>query len=71
MSTQHDDFDEEETMLEKIKSDIISILIPRLIKKYPSYKNFLMMILNITSIQLENLLLVAHMEILDLQEEKL
>ena len=35
LSTQHDDFDEEKPMLEKIKSDIISILIPRLIKKYP------------------------------------
>ncbi len=29
VSTQHDDFDEEEVMLVKIKSDIISILIPR------------------------------------------
>lgn len=29
ISTQHDDFDEEEAMLAKIKSDIISILIPR------------------------------------------
>jgi len=29
VSTQHDDFDEEEVMLAKIKSDIISILIPR------------------------------------------
>ena len=29
VSTQHDDFDEEATMLAKIKSDIISILIPR------------------------------------------
>lgn len=29
VSTQHDDFDEEETMLAKIKSDIINILIPR------------------------------------------
>jgi S-adenosylmethionine synthetase len=29
VSTQHDDFDEEEAMLAKIKSDIISILIPR------------------------------------------
>jgi S-adenosylmethionine synthetase len=30
VSTQHDDFDEEATMLAKIKSDIISILIPRI-----------------------------------------
>lgn len=29
VSTQHDDFDEEEAMLAKIKSDIITILIPR------------------------------------------
>ncbi|GAA0880504.1 methionine adenosyltransferase [Algoriphagus jejuensis] len=29
VSTQHDDFDVEETMLEKIKADIINILIPR------------------------------------------
>lgn len=29
VSTQHDDFDEEATMLAKIKADIISILIPR------------------------------------------
>jgi len=29
VSTQHDDFDEEATMLAKIKSDIISLLIPR------------------------------------------
>jgi len=30
ISTQHDDFDEESIMLEKIKSDIINILIPRI-----------------------------------------
>jgi S-adenosylmethionine synthetase len=29
ISTQHDDFDEDDTMLAKIKSDLISILIPR------------------------------------------
>nr|MBP6619528.1 methionine adenosyltransferase domain-containing protein [Leadbetterella sp.]MBP8156245.1 methionine adenosyltransferase domain-containing protein [Leadbetterella sp.] len=29
VSTQHDDFDEDETMLAKIKSDIINIVIPR------------------------------------------
>ena len=40
LSTQHDDFDEEKIMLDKIKSDIISILIPRLINKYPSYKKY-------------------------------
>lgn len=37
ISTQHDDFDEEATMLAKIKSDVINILIPRIIKKYPQY----------------------------------
>jgi S-adenosylmethionine synthetase len=37
ISTQHDDFDEESVMLEKIKSDIISILIPRVQKIYPMY----------------------------------
>jgi S-adenosylmethionine synthetase len=39
VSTQHDDFDVEEKMLEKIKSDIISILIPRILKKYPKYSS--------------------------------
>ena len=37
ISTQHDDFDEESTMLAKIKSDLISILIPRVKAKYPLY----------------------------------
>jgi S-adenosylmethionine synthetase len=37
ISTQHDDFAEESLMLEKIKSDIISILIPRVQKRYPMY----------------------------------
>lgn len=37
ISTQHDDFDEEPTMLAKIKKDIIDILIPRIIAKYPQY----------------------------------
>ena len=37
ISTQHDDFDEsEEEMLKKIKSDIISILIPRVVAKLPA-----------------------------------
>ena len=37
ISTQHDDFDEsEEEMLKKIKSDIISILIPRVVAKLPT-----------------------------------
>ncbi len=38
VSTQHDDFHEDDTtMLNKIKSDIITILIPRIIAKYPQY----------------------------------
>ena len=40
VSTQHDDFDIEEKMLAKIKLDITSILIPRILNKYPSYKVF-------------------------------
>ena len=40
ISTQHDEFDEENKMLDKIKSDMISILIPRLLKKNPNYKRF-------------------------------
>ncbi len=39
ISTQHDDFDSEVKMLNKIKSDIINILIPRLFNKYPDLKN--------------------------------
>ncbi len=40
ISTQHDEFDSEENMLKKIKSDIIEILIPRVLEKYPTYKPF-------------------------------
>ena len=40
VSTQHDDFDNEDNMLAKIKQDIITILIPRLLEKYPDYKKF-------------------------------
>ena len=40
VSTQHDDFDSEGKMLSKIKSDMISILIPRILKKYPSLNSF-------------------------------
>lgn len=39
ISTQHDDFDTESKMLAKIKKDMIEILIPRVIKKYPQYKH--------------------------------
>ncbi|PKP25849.1 MAG: methionine adenosyltransferase [Bacteroidetes bacterium HGW-Bacteroidetes-2] len=37
VSTQHDDFDEDEKMLAKIKSDIINILIPRVKAQLPDY----------------------------------
>ncbi|GAB3354042.1 methionine adenosyltransferase [Arachidicoccus ginsenosidivorans] len=40
ISTQHDDFDSEAKMLAKIEKDIKTILIPRVIKKYPAYKHF-------------------------------
>ena len=40
ISTQHDEFDKEEVMLSKIKNDIHSILIPRILKKYPRYIKF-------------------------------
>ncbi len=40
ISTQHDEFDSEEKMLVKIKNDMIRVLIPRLINKYPGYKKF-------------------------------
>ncbi len=37
VSTQHDDFDSEAKMLEKIKTDIIKILIPRVKAKYKKF----------------------------------
>src|SRR6187402_1698554 len=37
VSTQHDDFDSEAKMLDKIKKDIVSILIPRVKKKYAKF----------------------------------
>ena len=37
ISTQHDDFDEEAAMLAKIKKDLVDILVPRIIAKYPQY----------------------------------
>jgi len=40
VSTQHDDFDIEDKMLAKIKLDITTILIPRLLQKYPNFKPF-------------------------------
>ena len=35
VSTQHDDFDEDEAMLAKIRKDIVDILIPRVVAKLP------------------------------------
>ncbi len=37
VSTQHDDFADDEIMLARIKKDIISIVIPRVKAKYPKY----------------------------------
>ncbi|MDN3656461.1 methionine adenosyltransferase [Ferruginibacter paludis] len=37
VSTQHDDFGKDETMLARIKKDIINIVIPRVRAKYPKY----------------------------------
>ena len=37
VSTQHDDFDSEDKMLNKIKNDVINILIPRVLKSNPKY----------------------------------
>ncbi len=37
VSTQHDDFDEDEAMLERIKNDIITILIPKVKEQLPEY----------------------------------
>ncbi len=39
ISTQHDDFDTDEKMSAKIRKDMIEILIPRVIKKYPKHKH--------------------------------
>jgi len=38
ISTQHDDFEDEDKMLSKIKSDMINILIPRILSKNPNLK---------------------------------
>ncbi len=37
ISTQHDDFAPETEMLTKIKNDIVNILIPKILSKYPQY----------------------------------
>lgn len=36
VSTQHDDFDQDEAMLSKIRKDIVNILIPRLVAQLPA-----------------------------------
>ncbi|HXS57806.1 MAG TPA: methionine adenosyltransferase [Hanamia sp.] len=40
ISTQHDDFDKEEKMLQRISDDVKKILVPRMKKKYPKYAHF-------------------------------
>ncbi|MCA0154284.1 methionine adenosyltransferase [Winogradskyella vincentii] len=37
ISTQHDDFDNEEAMLSKIRKDMVDILIPRVVEKLPEH----------------------------------
>lgn len=39
VSTQHDDFDKDDKMLNQIEKDIINVLIPRVKVKYPQYKH--------------------------------
>ena len=39
ISTQHDDFDTEKKMQERIAKDVQTVLIPRVIKVYPQYKH--------------------------------
>jgi S-adenosylmethionine synthetase len=39
ISTQHDDFDDEKKMQDRIKKDVLTVLIPRVIKSYPQYKH--------------------------------
>lgn len=39
ISTQHDDFADEKAMQERIKQDVLKILIPRVIKSYPQHKH--------------------------------
>ncbi|HND77230.1 MAG TPA: methionine adenosyltransferase, partial [bacterium] len=39
ISTQHDDFGSDSAMQDKIRKDMINILIPRVMKRYPKYKH--------------------------------
>ena len=41
ISTQHDEFDDEVKMLSKIKLDIKEIVLPRILTKYPEFRNIL------------------------------
>jgi len=85
ISTQHDEFilpennspeasdKADKAMQDKIREDIINILIPRVREKYQFKKifiNFLRAISNIISIQRANLLSVVLTEIRDLRAEK-
>ena len=40
LSTQHDEFDIDDNMLQIIKSDVKNILIPRILDKYPFYSKY-------------------------------
>ncbi len=40
ISTQHDDFDLDAKMANKIRKDMIGILMPRIMRKYPNYKKY-------------------------------
>jgi S-adenosylmethionine synthetase len=56
VSTQHDDFAEDEEMLAKIRKDIVEILfLELLLNKNQKFKHYLMTKLNIISIQQVNL----------------
>jgi S-adenosylmethionine synthetase len=39
ISSQHDDFDNDDAMIKKIKSDMVNIFIPRFLNNNPQYKN--------------------------------
>ena len=39
ISTQHDEFDKDDKMLKKIKSDVLNLFIPRFLNNNPQYKN--------------------------------
>ena len=39
ISTQHDEFDKDDKMLQKIKSDMVNLFIPRFLNNNPQYKN--------------------------------